>query len=153
MAMKELNGIKLTANAKLAYMAMANDYLFYVRERGFYQPWNRHLAEKTGMAESTLRTALTLLENAGLIEVVEAKEGFCKKYKVLPLSAAKKEAPVETPKPVKVKTKTITPTVTPTTVRVTPRAPQPVYTTPAPTTSYQEPSFADLFQDDSDRPF
>lgn len=150
MAMKKLNGVKLTANAKLAYMIMANDFMFYVRERGFYQPFNKHLAEKTGMAESTLRTALEVLEAAGLIEVVEAKEGFCKKYKVLSLVEAKKspEKPQEAPQEALKQEVVVTPQVEVIPVREPYRAPQ------APRTwTSQEYNISEMFQDDSDRPF
>jgi len=77
--------------AKMIYMIMANDYLFYKGERGYYAPSNEGLSKDTGLSVSTVKRALANLTEIGLIAVVLAKKNVATHYEVFPVEKVFKE--------------------------------------------------------------
>ncbi|MUK78406.1 hypothetical protein GNP84_16080 [Aliivibrio fischeri] len=60
---------------KVLYSVMMNDYPFYLKERGVYQPAISILARDTGSSESTIKRSLSSLEDLGYISAISKKTG------------------------------------------------------------------------------
>ncbi|WP_171389205.1 helix-turn-helix domain-containing protein [Vibrio mediterranei] len=68
---------ELKTNDVLVYSHMANDYLFYLNERGQYQPSEQVIADKLNMSLSTVKRSIKTLEKLKYIAPVSKKKGCC----------------------------------------------------------------------------
>ena len=67
----------LKTNDVLVYSHMANDYLFFLSERGQYQPSEQLIADRLGLGLNTVKRSIKTLEKQGYLKPISRKKGCC----------------------------------------------------------------------------
>jgi hypothetical protein len=81
-----LLGGKLSLPQTMVYSIMANDYLFFLENKGLYSPSNSYIGDQAGLHSDTVRDIIPILEKHGYIEKVSAKKGCTTIWHVNPVS-------------------------------------------------------------------